>query len=245
MSIVITGNPGVGKHTITEKIADRLKLPVLDINTIAKDSGLFEQNQGTNDIDTEKLGKIFEQKISGKNIIVGHLAPYVLHKNKIKIMIVLRRNPYDLISVYKKRKYSDKKIKEINVEDQKASKKPLYNIKKTIKETDRTVEKTYEIEDEKKDEDMDELLHLEEYEVGEDTPTQPSSIRHSRGASLSSNLLMFEQNRNSRGSQNTLGVNPQRSTVNQNGSTSNRNSQLRLDEKETTEKKFVANIKKT
>ena len=27
-------------------------------------------------------------------------------------MIILRRSPYDLISVYKKRKYSDKKIKE-------------------------------------------------------------------------------------------------------------------------------------
>jgi len=112
MSIVITGNPGVGKHTITEKIADILELSIVDINKIAKNSGLFEKNEDANDVDIEKLEKILEQKISEKNIIVGHLAPYVLHKNKIKIMIVLRRNPYDLISVYKKRKYSDKKIKE-------------------------------------------------------------------------------------------------------------------------------------
>jgi len=112
MSIVITGNPGVGKHTITEKIANILELSIVDINKIAKDSGLFEKNEGTNDVDIEKLEKILEQKSSEKNIIVGHLAPYVLHKNKIKIMIVLRRNPYDLISVYKNRKYSDKKIKE-------------------------------------------------------------------------------------------------------------------------------------
>ena len=112
MSIVITGNPGVGKHTITEKIADILELSIVDINKIAKDSGLFEKNEDTNDVDIEKLEKILEQKISGKNIIVGHLAPYVLHKNKIKIVIVLRRNPYDLISVYKKRKYSEEKNKE-------------------------------------------------------------------------------------------------------------------------------------
>ena len=112
MSIVITGNPGVGKHTITQKIADILELSIVDINKIAKNSGLFEKNEDTNDVDIEKLEKILEQKISEKNIIVGHLAPYVLHKNKIKIMIVLRRNPYDLISVYKNRKYSDKKIKE-------------------------------------------------------------------------------------------------------------------------------------
>jgi adenylate kinase len=112
MSIVITGNPGVGKHTITQEIADKMKLSVLDINSIAKDSGLFEKNGDTNDIDIEELEKILKQKISEKNIIVGHLAPYVLTKNQVKIMIVLRRSPYDLISVYKKREYSDNKIKE-------------------------------------------------------------------------------------------------------------------------------------
>jgi len=112
MSIVITGNPGVGKHTITQEIAEKMKLSIIDINTIAKDLGLFEKNGDTNDIDVEELEKILKQKISEKNIIVGHLAPYVLRKNQIKIMIVLRRSPYDLISVYQNRKYSDEKIKE-------------------------------------------------------------------------------------------------------------------------------------
>ena len=112
MSIVITGNPGVGKHTITQEIAEIMKLSIIDINTIAKDSGLFEKTDDTNDIDVEKLEKILKQNISEKNIVVGHLAPYVLRKNQIKIMIVLRKSPYDLISVYKDRKYSDKKSKE-------------------------------------------------------------------------------------------------------------------------------------
>ena len=112
MSIVITGNPGVGKHTITEKIAEKLELPILDINSIAKDAGLFEKNKDTYDVDIEKLEKILEQKISEKKVIVGHLAPYVLDKNKVKIVIVLRKNPYDLISVYKERKYTDEKSKE-------------------------------------------------------------------------------------------------------------------------------------
>jgi adenylate kinase len=40
------------------------------------------------------------------------LAPYVLDKSQVKIMIILRRDPYELVSVYKKRKYTDKKIKE-------------------------------------------------------------------------------------------------------------------------------------
>ncbi|WP_371504111.1 adenylate kinase family protein [Nitrosopumilus adriaticus] len=112
MSIVITGNPGVGKHTVVEKIAHRLELPIIDINKIAKESGLFEENEDVNDIDTEKLKKILQGKISDNNLIVGHLAPYVLDKSQVKIMIVLRRSPYDLITVYKNRKYSDKKIKD-------------------------------------------------------------------------------------------------------------------------------------
>ena len=112
MSIVITGNPGVGKHTITQEIAEKLELSIIDINSIARDAGLFEKNKDTNDVDTEKLEKILEKKILGKNVIVGHLAPYVLDKNIVKIMIVLRRSPYDLISVYKERKYSDEKSTE-------------------------------------------------------------------------------------------------------------------------------------
>jgi len=112
MSIVITGNPGVGKHTITQEIAEKLELSIIDINSIAKDAGLFEKNKDTYDVDTVKLEKILEQKISEKKVIVGHLAPYVLDKNKVKIVIVLRKNPYDLISVYKERKYTDEKSKE-------------------------------------------------------------------------------------------------------------------------------------
>jgi adenylate kinase len=112
MSIVITGNPGVGKHTITQEIAEKMKLSILDINSIAKDSGLFEKNVETNDINIEELEKILKQKISENNIIVGHLAPYVLSKNQVKMIIVLRRSPYDLITVYKNREYSDNKIKE-------------------------------------------------------------------------------------------------------------------------------------
>ena len=112
MSIVITGNPGVGKHTITEEIAEKLELSILDINSIAKDAGLFEKKKDTYDVDTAKLEKILEQKISEKKVIVGHLAPYVLDKNKVKIVIVLRRDPYDLISVYKERRYTDEKSKE-------------------------------------------------------------------------------------------------------------------------------------
>lgn len=112
MSIVITGTPGVGKHTVGKEISQKLGLEIIDINEIAKNSGLFEQNDESNDVDTEKLQEILREKISNKSIIIGHLAPYVLDSEKIDRVIVLRRSPYDLIQVYEKRGYSDKKSKE-------------------------------------------------------------------------------------------------------------------------------------
>ncbi|RZD40558.1 MAG: shikimate kinase [Thaumarchaeota archaeon] len=112
MSIVITGNPGVGKHTITKKISEILNFPIVDINIVAKDLELYEKNENTNDVDTQKLAKILRDRKLNEKIVVGHLAPYVLEKNQVKIIIILRRNPYDLESVYKERNYSEIKIKE-------------------------------------------------------------------------------------------------------------------------------------
>src|SRR3989338_3757237 len=112
MSIVITGNPGVGKHTIGKESSKHLKLPINDINSIARDAGLFEKNEDTNDVDISELEKIIKERISSPSLIVGHLAPYVLSSVKIKTVIVLRRNPYDLIAVYKKRGYAEEKIRE-------------------------------------------------------------------------------------------------------------------------------------
>ena len=57
VSIVITGNPGVGKHTIAKEISRMLELSIMDINDIAKNAGLFETNAETNDVDTFKLKK--------------------------------------------------------------------------------------------------------------------------------------------------------------------------------------------
>jgi adenylate kinase len=112
MSYVITGNPGVGKHTITKEIGELLHLPIIDINSVAQEFGLFEKNKETNDVDVVKLEKKIRDTVSHPVLFVGHLAPYVLASDKIKKVIVLRKNPYDLISIYKKREYSKDKIKD-------------------------------------------------------------------------------------------------------------------------------------
>lgn len=112
MILIITGNPGVGKHTIAKSVAKILNYKILDINKIALEFGTYEKNDESLDVDIKKLQNILKNKIKEKSIVVGHLAPYVLTKKQVKKAIILRKNPYKLISLYKKRRYSAKKIAE-------------------------------------------------------------------------------------------------------------------------------------
>jgi adenylate kinase len=110
MSLVITGNPGVGKHTVSKILAKKLDYKILDINKIALKSLNIKKSSGTVDIDTRKLKSVIKKILTKKSLVVGHLAPYVLTKSQVKAVIVLRKNPYNLISVYKKRKYTHQKM---------------------------------------------------------------------------------------------------------------------------------------
>lgn len=107
--IVITGNPGVGKHTVAKLLAEKLDLELIDINKVAIQKGIIEKKKGTLDVDVKKLKKILEKLVTKNSLVVGHLAPYVVSRKQVKLAIVLRRNPYRLSSVYKKRKYSHQK----------------------------------------------------------------------------------------------------------------------------------------
>ena len=109
LSKVITGNPGVGKHTVAKQLAKRLSLDLIDINKIAIQENIFEESEGMFDVDVKKLKKILEKIITKNSLVVGHLAPYVVSRKQVKIVMVLRRDPYKLISVYEKRKYSHQK----------------------------------------------------------------------------------------------------------------------------------------
>jgi len=106
LSKVITGSPGVGKHTISNRLAKRLNLKLIDINKVAIESGIFEQKNESFDVDVKKLKKTLVKKITKNSLVVGHLAPYVISQKQVDTVVVLRKNPYKLTSIYKKRKYS-------------------------------------------------------------------------------------------------------------------------------------------
>ena len=113
MNLVITGNPGVGKHTIAELFLKHdTSYQILDINRFAIENGFGEKINGDIEVDTTKLKNEIQKLNLNKLLIVGHLAPYVLDKSNIDLVIILRKNPYNLIKIYKERNYQNSKIKQ-------------------------------------------------------------------------------------------------------------------------------------
>ena len=112
MNLIITGNPGVGKHTIADAMMKTGDYDLFDINKIAFESKNIEKDESSVEVDVENLKNHLKNKLSKKSLIVGHLAPYVVNKSDIDLVIVLRKNPYKLAETYEQRRYSKEKIKE-------------------------------------------------------------------------------------------------------------------------------------
>ena len=110
--LVLTGNPGVGKHTTASEIMKQNAMyEIIDINNLAIELGLTEKAKETLEVYVAELKIKMKQKVSNNSLIVGHLAPYVLDESDVDVAIVLRKNPMDLIKVFKNRGYSKEKIK--------------------------------------------------------------------------------------------------------------------------------------
>ena len=115
LRLVITGNPGVGKHTNAKIIAERMDAEIVDINNVAIDNNAIGKKTDHGfDVDVKRLVKLLEKQLKAKGdlVLVGHLAPYVLKPAGISWVAVLRRSPYELEKTLKKRGYSVDKVKE-------------------------------------------------------------------------------------------------------------------------------------
>ena len=108
--LVITGNPGVGKHTVAKIVAKKLDLKLIDINDVAiKKNAIIKKDKIGYVVDLKKLSSLLRKELTRKCLVVGHLAPYVLKKTDPTLVIALRRSPYELEKVYAMREYSEKK----------------------------------------------------------------------------------------------------------------------------------------
>lgn len=116
LKIIVSGTPGVGKHTISLELSKLLNgFPILDINKVILTENLFiYSSEFETEIDVTKVYNSLKLLLSTKEyvnaIIVGHLAPYVLDPLLIDFVVILRRNPFELKRIYEKRAYSEKKI---------------------------------------------------------------------------------------------------------------------------------------
>ena len=117
MRLAITGNPGVGKHTTTRFLCEKLEgLKIIDINKIIIDNNAFLLNDDEygQEVDIKKTLKLmrYELKNGGDLVIIGHLVPYVLKPDGIDLVVVMRRSPYEIIKTFEDREYSPEKIRE-------------------------------------------------------------------------------------------------------------------------------------
>jgi adenylate kinase len=115
--IVITGNPGVGKHTISAAVAKKLNYTILDLNKfVIMNKATFPSSDGENslEVDVRAAAHALKREFNkGENlVIVGHLAPYLLRSSQVNFVAILRKYPKYLVQVYKKRKYSISKMRE-------------------------------------------------------------------------------------------------------------------------------------
>lgn len=116
MKIILSGTPGVGKHTIAAILSSLFdKVPIVDINKIILSENLLISSQrGNHDVDIQKSFDFLTLMLSKKeyrdSIIVGHLAPYVVDPLLVDLAVILRRSPYELRKIYEDRLYSQTKI---------------------------------------------------------------------------------------------------------------------------------------
>ena len=100
----MSGGPGTGKHTIS----GTLGMKVLDLNAVAAQHQLAKYGS----VDTKELRHLVSGMLRPGMLAVGHLAPYAVDPALVKRACVLRKNPYRLEMIYKKRGYSESKIRE-------------------------------------------------------------------------------------------------------------------------------------
>tara|TARA_B000000460_G_scaffold124222_1_gene87464 strand:+ start:317 stop:862 length:546 start_codon:yes stop_codon:yes gene_type:complete len=106
--LVLTGSPGVGKHTVSEELAKILDYKIIDVNNEAIKAGMPKRD-GSIEVDVEQMRELLKVMLTKKSLIVGHLAVYVISKTHVSKSIVLRKNPYELMQIYEKRDYTIEK----------------------------------------------------------------------------------------------------------------------------------------
>ena len=119
--VIISGTPGTGKTTVSNKISELVDVNVITLNELAISEGLihdFDKKRDTNIVDIDKLVshvlKLIEElkKKGNKLVIIESHFSDIIPNNMINYAIVLRCEPDVLCDRLEKRGYSEEKIAE-------------------------------------------------------------------------------------------------------------------------------------
>ena len=117
--IIITGTPGVGKTSVSKKVASILNAKYVNLADFVKSNKLFlEYDNELNSyiIDEEKTRKILRRLLKEySRVVVDTHILTVFDPNAVDLVIVLRLNPKILLKRLKERNYSLSKIK-VNIQ---------------------------------------------------------------------------------------------------------------------------------
>jgi len=119
--IVLTGVPGVGKTTVSERLVDMIGGLHIDLSAFAEGEGLvvgWDERRGTAVVDLnavrERLDGVLNST-SGPLVIEGHFAADIVPSGIASFIFVLRRAPWVLRDELEARGYGREKVWE-NVE---------------------------------------------------------------------------------------------------------------------------------
>jgi adenylate kinase len=114
--ILVTGAPGVGKTTVSNKLASRLTASYIGVTELVKKENLItsvDEARQTLIADTDKVSKRIQEILKsseGSIIIEGHYVVDVVPKKGVDTVFVLRRDPSELKDVLEKRGFGGKKL---------------------------------------------------------------------------------------------------------------------------------------
>lgn len=119
--VIISGTPGTGKTTVSNKISELMEVKVITLNELAISEGLihdFDKKRETNIVDIDKLVShvlklIEELKKKGTQLLIieSHFSD-IIPNNMINYAIVLRCEPDVLRDRLEKRGYNKNKVAE-------------------------------------------------------------------------------------------------------------------------------------
>ena len=109
LRIGITGSPGTGKKSVGSELAKITGKPLVFINDYAISHGFGKRTNSEFEVDE---GRLYGKVPTENSIVVGHLLPYVVKRNQLDSVVVLRCSPATLKKRLLHRGYSTSKLEE-------------------------------------------------------------------------------------------------------------------------------------